>query len=102
MELVESNEYRVLKMCSNCPFRDNGKAMHLKEGRVDQLKEMLRSDSMNSFNCHKTVYDLDTDMNTSGSNQALKMCAGAYEYLKSINQPNIQMSLAEAWGIEKD
>ena len=97
-ELVNSNAFRVLKMCSNCPFKDNGKAMHLEEGRVNEIKESLKSDPMNSFNCHKTVYDLDVNMNSTHK-QDLKMCAGAYEYLKGINQPNLHMNIARAMGL---
>ncbi len=97
--LVETNIYRVLKQCSNCPFKDNGEEIHLKAGRVDEIKKELLESDYNSFNCHKTVYNLDKDMKN-GKKQQEKMCAGAYEYLKSINRPNISMRMAASLGIE--
>ena len=102
-EIVETNCYRVLKPCSNCPFVDNGKAMHLDEGRVDGLKEMLLEDSGNSFNCHKSVYNLDKNMNPyDGGTQPLKMCAGAYNFLKKMGKPNDIMQIAERLGVEDE
>lgn len=99
--LVETNEYRVLKSCSNCPFLDNGKSIHLREGRVDQIKKDLLEDDWSSFNCHKTVYDLNKDMQ-SGNTQEPKMCAGAYNYLKSKGRPNMQMRFALLTGKETE
>lgn len=102
-DIVETNEYRVLKMCSNCPFRDNGEAVHLDDGRVDDIKKMLLENDHNSFTCHKTAYNLDKDMNpVEGFVQPKKMCAGAYEYLKKMGRPNIMMRIAMASGIENE
>lgn len=102
-ELVETNEYRVLKMCGNCPFRDNGKAVHLEDGRVEDIKKTLLENDMNSFTCHKTSYNLDINMNpVTDIVQSPKMCAGAYEYLKKIGRPNIMMRLASMKGIDND
>lgn len=96
---VETNVYRVLKMCPNCPFKDNGKAMHLNDGAVEEIKkDLLENDG--SFNCHKTVYNLDMEMNSCGCKQELKMCAGAYEFLKKEDKPNQQMRLAKVFGVE--
>jgi len=97
-ELVKSNIYRVLEQCPNCPFNDNGKAIHLEEGGVDKIKEMLLEGG--SFNCHKTVYDLDTNMGLTES-QSPKMCAGAYAFLKREGKPNQIMQVAERLGVEK-
>ncbi len=96
-KLVKTNEWRVTKMCGNCPFKDDGKAIHLRAGRVDDIKKQLESGE--SFSCHKTVYNLDVDMNPT-EEQPLKMCAGAYEYLKKINKPNQIMQVAERFGYE--
>jgi len=101
MPKVKSNIYRVLKPCSNCPFLDNGKEIHLNSGRVDDIKETLLSSDRESFNCHKTVYDLDTQMNSTDK-QELKMCAGAYQFLKDQKRPNLQMKFALSMGIEKE
>jgi len=96
--LVKTNEWRVLEPCSNCPFLDNGKAMHLNEGRVDDIKEDLRNGG--NFTCHKTVYGLRTDMESDeeSTQQQPKMCAGAYLYLKKLRIPNTIMNLAKAMG----
>jgi len=96
MAKLQTNIYRVTnkKGCDNCPFRDNGKAMLLRDGRVDGIKAMLLESDQNSFNCHKTVYSDDP-------NQKPMMCAGAYEFLKEHGKPNIQMRLAFSMGIEE-
>lgn len=100
-EIVETNIYRVLKPCSNCPFMDDGKKIHLQKGRVDSIKDELIKHPDNSFTCHKTFYNLDVDMNeVTDYKQSRKMCAGAYLYLKSIKKPNTMMVLAQRLGIE--
>lgn len=55
---------------------------------------MLLEDNASSFNCHKTVYNLDLNMNeVEGYKQPLKMCYGAYKFLLDLDRPNIQMRL---------
>jgi hypothetical protein len=97
-KLVETNIYRVLKPCSNCPFTDDGKKLNLNRERVSELKEMLLNDG--NFVCHKTAYNLDVDMEKSDCKQERKMCAGAYEFLKKENKLNEPMRLALRLGIE--
>ena len=95
---MTSEIYRVTKPCNNCPFLDNGKAIMLADGRVDSIKEELLQGG--SFNCHKTVYNLDDNMNET-EEQELKMCAGAYQFLKKENKPNQQMQIAQRFGIKE-
>jgi len=90
--------YRCSDYCNNCPFKDNGAAMELRDGRVDDIKKMLLRGG--SFNCHKTVYNLDENMQET-SPQDLKMCYGAYKYLKDNNKPNQVMQIAKRLGIEE-
>ena len=77
---------------------DNGKAIMLNDGRVDEIKKELLEGG--SFNCHKTVYDLDENMQAT-QKQEPKMCAGAYRFLKEKKRPNQQMQLAQRFGIEE-
>ncbi|KAB7891346.1 hypothetical protein [Poseidonibacter ostreae] len=97
---LNSDMYRKSKSCNNCPFLDNGKKIRLNNGRVNDIKEMLLNDNASSFNCHKTVYSLDEDMNTT-EKQELKMCYGAYKFLKENDSPNIQMKLALSMGLKE-
>lgn len=87
-----SNVYRCEKYCSTCPFLDNGKAMCLEEGRVDSIKKMLLKGD--SFNCHKTVHNLDENLNPT-EEQTVKMCYGAYKFLKDNGIQNQVMQVAE-------
>lgn len=91
--------YRCEKHCSNCPFLDDGKSINLREGRVDDIKETLLSSDSESFNCHKTVYNLDENMNETDE-QELKMCYGAFRYLQDNSRANTQMRLAYMMGID--
>lgn len=100
-DIVKTNIYRCLEHCPNCPFLDNGKAVNLAEGGVDEIKKMLLASDNNSFNCHKTVYNLDNNMHGT-EEQTPKMCYGAYLYLKKNGQSNIQMRLAEHFGIDSE
>ena len=95
---MTSEIYRVTKPCSNCPFLDNNKAIMLADGRLDEIKADLLKGG--SFNCHKTVYDLDENMEHT-KKQELKMCAGAYQFLKKENKPNQQMQIAQRLGIKE-
>lgn len=91
--IVKTNIYRCLEHCLNCPFLDNGLAMSLKSDRLDSIKSKLRESDAESFLCHKTIYNLNNEMKNS-EQQDLKMCKGAYDYLKRIEKPNIAMRLA--------
>lgn len=95
---MKPEDYRCLKYCGNCPFKDNGKAIHLRDGRVDNIKEEL--DKGENFTCHKTVYNLDENMEPLEEEVEPRMCFGAYKYLKDKNKPNTIMQLAERFGIE--
>lgn len=96
---MKPSVYRCEKACSNCPFMDDGKAIHLEEGRVDEIKATLLSDDNESFNCHKTVYNLDESMEET-EHQELKMCYGAYKFLRENGRANMQMRLAYVLGID--
>ncbi len=78
---------------------DEGKSINLREGRVDDIKETLLSSDEESFNCHKTVYNLDENMEETPE-QELKMCYGAYMFLRSKGRANTQMRLAYMLGID--
>lgn len=91
MEKLHKNIYRITKMCSNCPFREDSHAIHLSEGRLDEIKAVLLSGE--NFVCHKTVYSEDPE-------QKPLMCAGAYEFLIKQGKPNQIMQIAERFGVE--
>ena len=93
--------YRCLKYCGNCPFKDNGEAINLITGRVDSIKEYLLGSNDRSFNCHKTVYDLDEQMQPT-EEQELKMCYGAFRFLLENNSFNQQMQIALRLGIDEE
>ena len=88
---VETNVWRVLKPCKDCPVEYGDKAMSLKKGRVAEIKKALRDGK--SFSCHKTIYDEGYD--------APKFCAGAYNYLKRLKKPNQIMQIAERMGFDE-
>jgi hypothetical protein len=100
-EIVKTNIYRCTEYCPNCPFLDDGRAVHLNDGRVDDIKEMLLKDDNNSFTCHKTAYNLDNN-NEFTEEQDPKMCKGAYEFLIKEGRPNIMMRIAMAMGVDKE
>lgn len=93
--------YRCLKYCSNCPFKDNGKAINLQKGRVDSIKEELLGSPQNSFNCHKTVYNLDDRMQQT-EEQKLKMCYGAFRFLLENGSSNQQMQIAYRMDLDEE
>jgi hypothetical protein len=90
--------YRKLNYCNNCPFKDEGKAIYLDEGRMDDIRKGL--DEGGSFNCHKTAYSLDDNMQPLAENVSLKMCYGAFKYLKEKGEPNQVMQVALRMGVE--
>lgn len=93
--------YRCLKYCGNCPFKDDGKAIELVTGRVDSIKEYLLKSVDRSFNCHKTVYNLDENMQPT-EEQELKMCYGAYRFLLDNNMLNQQMQIAYRMKLDEE
>ena len=99
VEIVETNVYRCTEFCPNCPFKDMGKKINLDANRIPELEKYLLEVRESSFNCHKTVYNLDNDMNPT-EHQALKMCYGAWLLKRKHHIYNIQMRLAISWGID--
>lgn len=97
---LSSNVYRMTRHCSNCPWKDDGRSIGLREGRVDEIKKELLESDQNSFNCHKTVYNLDEEMSPT-EKQKPKMCYGAFKFLQENNRSNIQMRLAYSMGIDE-
>ena len=93
--VIRTNEYRCLEQCKNCPFKDNGKSIGLREGRVDSIKKDLLNNYTIGFSCHKTVHNLDIDMNPVEPEQENKFCFGAYEFLKKQERPNLLMVIGE-------
>lgn len=88
MSSVKCNLWKVLEPCKDCPVEYGDKAMHLKEGRVAEIKQALEDGE--GFSCHKTIYD-DGDP---------KFCAGAYNHLKRIGKPNQIMQIAKRMGLD--
>ena len=98
--LVKTNMWRVIEQCSNCPFKDNGKSIHLDKGRMDEIKADLLAGE--NFVCHKTLYGLDVNMKLTDESQTPKMCAGAYRFLKKLGKPNQIMQLAQRMGYDEE
>jgi len=96
-KIVKTNEWRCVEFCPNCPFKDNGRAVGLVDGRVDDIKVMLLKGE--NFVCHKTAYNLDNEMKPT-AHQDRKMCYGAYLYLLEKNKPNQLMQVAKRLGCE--
>lgn len=99
MSKISPSVYRCKKHCSNCPFLDDGKSIGLRKNRVDDIKSTLLSSGDESFNCHKTVYNLDENMDETDEKD-LKMCYGAFRYLQENDRANVQMRLAYSMGID--
>lgn len=95
-------QFRVKKPCANCPFRDDGNAIALSEGRLQGIVDDLLADDWATFQCHKTVhtakggsFDDDGNYHPSGSEA---MCAGAMAYLHKVGRYSVQMRLALVTG----
>ena len=89
---MKTNIYRCLEPCNNCPLLDDGKAMYLVEGRVDDIKADL--DKGENFVCHKTIYDEGME------DKDRRMCYGAWKYLNDKGKKNNIMQVAERLGVE--
>lgn len=100
-KIVKSNIYRCTEFCPNCPFKDNGKKINLHKDRVKELKKMLLTEEDSSFNCHKTVYNLDNEMQKTEV-QDLKMCYGAFLVKANKKVLNKQMRLALSWNLDNE
>lgn len=101
VDKTKASIYRCVGYCKKCPFKDNGKAMSLKDGRVDEIKAMLLGNDSNSFNCHQTVYNINDRMESTEP-QELKMCYGAFKFLLEHGKLNTQMRLAATWGLDEE
>lgn len=94
-----SHYFRLKKPCANCPFRGDEKAISLSPGRLEQIKSDLLADDHSSFDCHKTVYKVNSTAKRKRSDRS--MCAGAARFLMQEGRPTVNMRLAFALDIIK-
>lgn len=87
--------FRIKKPCSNCPFRNDGKAINLSDARFEEIVASITQDDSTTFPCHKTVYDENGNTLKGKSSY----CVGAMAYLYKAKQPNIAMRLGIAMGL---
>lgn len=92
--------FRIKTPCANCPFRNDGKAIELAEGRLQNIIDGLLEDDWSTFHCHKTTHSLrggnfdeDGIYHESG---AEAMCAGSMAYLHKAGRPTVEMRYALA------
>lgn len=67
--------FNLKRMCANCPFRDDDKAIPLQRGRLSGIVESLQDD-YNTFPCHKTTH---------GAAKEESACIGAAAYMWSVH-----------------
>jgi hypothetical protein len=76
-------EFNLTAPCGNCPFRNDGKAIPLRPGRVVGIKrDLLRDNTM--FRCHKAMTE---------------HCAGALIWLELMERPSQMMRISERLGL---
>ena len=49
-------QFALTRPCSDCPFRNDGKAIDLQSGRREEIIEALLRGQTSTFHCHKSVY----------------------------------------------
>ena len=90
-------------MCSNCPFRIDGKQIKLNKDRFDEIKQSLTSGGYNSqdFLCHKTTKEEGWNWDEVGEDDAYHraggelLCAGAIEYQEAQGASSQYRRVAE-------
>lgn len=87
---------RLNKPCANCPFRSDGKAIHLSPGRRQGIHESITKYGEN-FTCHKhnDHDDLGAAINDPSKNIT---CAGMLVYLTHLKRPNTMMQVMSRLG----
>lgn len=73
--------------CSNCPFRNDGAGVELREGRLQNIVKGLLADDTRTFVCHKT---LDSERMT---------CAGAVGVLSKAGRLPVIARLGLVYGV---
>lgn len=73
--------------CSNCPFRNDGKAIELRDGRLRSIVEVLLADDRETFVCHKTL------------SKDRKTCAGAVGIMSRLGRLPVIARLGLSLGV---
>jgi len=73
--------------CSNCPFRNDGAGVELREGRLQHIVNGLLADDTRTFVCHKT---LDSERMT---------CAGAVGVMSKAGRLPVIARLGLVYGV---
>lgn len=73
--------------CSNCPFRNDGAGVELREGRLQNIVTGLMADDTRTFVCHKT---LDSERMT---------CAGAVGVMSKAGRLPVIARLGLVYGV---
>lgn len=90
--------------CSNCPFRNDEKAIELSDGRREEIIESILTGREVSFVCHKTVYgDLDDIIDGNTPPPAPSVCPGAAAVARKFGRDMVIIQVGTRMGaIESD
>lgn len=89
---MEKQPFLIKKPCSNCPFRNDHKAIKLDEGRREHIIESLLLGAEQSFPCHKTVYHKNTEKLNS-------LCPGAAAVARKAGRDTVLIQVATRLGL---
>ncbi|MFC4236518.1 hypothetical protein ACFOY8_15035 [Thalassospira xianhensis] len=92
------------KPCVDCPFRNDGKALKLAEGRLESILGGLLSQADGTFHCHETVYKEGNENFDANGNYApteIHQCAGAASVMQKLGQDTQIVQVAMRMGIIK-
>tara|TARA_Y100001956_G_scaffold28119_1_gene27775 strand:+ start:2239 stop:2661 length:423 start_codon:yes stop_codon:yes gene_type:complete len=86
--------------CSNCPFRNDEKAIELSDGRLEDIITSLLTGREVSFNCHKTVYgDLDDIIDGNTPPVAPSVCPGAAAVARKFGRDMVIIQVGTRMGV---
>lgn len=102
MKTELQRQFRLKKVCSNCPFLKNGKGIELEDGRLEEIVKGLLVGKDSTFHCHKTVYtEDDRNFDDDGNYVPIDVahCPGAAAVCRKFGRDTVIVQLANRLGI---
>ena len=93
--------FALKKPCADCPFRNDDKAISLRDGRREEIIEDLLSGKSSTFHCHKTVYRKGAkNFDDEGlyKPKDVAMCPGAMAVARKMGRDPQMIQVAERMG----
>lgn len=94
--------FALKRPCTNCPFRNDDRAIELNEGRKDEIMLSILKGDNPSFSCHKTIYSDSYNVIDKSPPREPSVCPGAAAVARKFGRDMVIIQVATRMGVITD